>query len=134
MKNNMWAVSLEMDSEEELEKRISHIVEYLRLRYPHANWLIRDLDATGLLGNTLTVKRNNSGLIRLTHSEFLDLLNENGQIFELNALAVSADDENYLKVIVRDGVYIDILGWIEKLPPEVIKASTPLDVELYKPQ
>ncbi|MFM9157706.1 MAG: hypothetical protein ACKOPK_07245, partial [Dolichospermum sp.] len=69
-----------MQPEEKIENRVYFIVDDLARNYPQSQWLITEIDATGLLGNSLTSILNNQENITISASDFLQLLQEEGEI------------------------------------------------------
>jgi hypothetical protein len=137
MKSEKWAVTLTLEPQERLENRLVRIVEYLT----HDNlfkvlglweirdWEIRDLDATGYLGDRWTTELNEKEHIRVTWEKFLALLKE-GQIIELEARLIDRLKKS-VEIIVRDGFSVDILGSDVIIPNEILGDFTSVDPELF---
>jgi hypothetical protein len=89
--------------------------------------LLTDIDATGKFGDQLTQKLNKQETLQLTRSEILSLLNEDGQVLELDILIHSPKN---FEIIVRNGYHVDILGNAE-LSPEVIGRHSNGNLEYY---
>ncbi len=115
-----WAVTLCCEEQEKLESRVAKIVEYLaENRDLSTEWLISDIDATGKCGDRLTKKGNNQEVFSLSTWDLLGVLHEEGQVIELDASLIKSGDEVF-KIIIRDGISIDVLGRGEVLPLTVI--------------
>ena len=122
-----WAINLILENET-IEKRLVTIVEYVVKNHRNVKCQIDDLDATGCLGNELTKKLNQQHTATLDCQHFLEILNEDGQIFELNMTLKSADC-TYL-MIVRRGGDVDLIGH-ELLPQSVVGRHKELYIGLY---
>lgn len=128
---NKWAVTLCCHHSENIESRVSKIVEYLakQLDLNHF-WTIADIDATGELGDRLTQEGNNLVNLQLTDSEMLALLREDGQAIELEATLVTNHQELF-KILIRDGCSLDLLGTGELLPKTVLGDYVMCDRALF---
>ncbi|HLO46972.1 MAG TPA: hypothetical protein VK211_00890, partial [Kamptonema sp.] len=127
-----WAITLCYEKQEKLEPRVAQIIEYLALNCELPNeWMIADLDATGKCGDRLTKKGNNQeGLCLLSSADLLSVLNEEGQVIELDASLVQNGDELF-KILIRDGVSVDLLGSGEVLPLSVLGKYVTVDKSLF---
>lgn len=129
MKFEKWAVTLSYEQQEKLENRVARIVEYLAKDYQQSKWIISDIDATGSCGNKVTSLSNDEGVVYLSSQELLDVLREDGQVIELEATLVT--DKELCKILVQDGVSVDVLG-IGNIPPLVVLGKyTLVDVNLF---
>ncbi|XXT17618.1 hypothetical protein WME94_46050 [Sorangium sp. So ce429] len=125
-----WAVTLILDEQERLEDRILAIVEHTAGDTDERYWEIEELDATGKLGNQLTHRANKTIPIGLVTAAFLELLREDGQIIELD-VTFKRKGCNALRVIVRDGLSVDILGTGEPLGTGVLGSHKQTDPGLF---
>ncbi|WP_437586875.1 hypothetical protein [Sorangium sp. So ce1000] len=125
-----WAATLTLNHQERLESRIRTIVQSTTTTLTEDKWIIEEIDATGALGNRLTARANETTLINLTTSELLILLQEDGQIIELDA-SLEREGHIILQIIVRDGVSVDILGTGEPLSTSVLGSHTAIDPRLF---
>ena len=129
MKFEKWAVTLSYEQQEKLENRVARIVEYLAKDYQQNKWIISDIDATGSRGGKLTSHSNDEGVVYLSSQELLDVLREDGQVIELEATLVT--NRELCKILVQDGVSVDVLG-IGNIPPLVVLGKyTLVDVNLF---
>jgi predicted nucleotidyltransferase len=92
--------------------------------------LAERIDATGKLGNELTQKLNVTNSEEMLSKEtLLALLNEDGQIFELNLLLTNS---HWFKIFVRTGDYVDVVGSGERLPLDIAGQYVELDADLFR--
>ena len=122
-----WAINLILENET-IEGRLLTIVEYVVKNHRTVKCQIDDLDATGRFGNQLTKELNQQQTALLDCQEFIEILKEDGQIFELR-MTLKSVECTYL-MIVRRGDYVDIVG-DELLPPSVVGRHTELDIGFY---
>jgi hypothetical protein len=127
------AFTLVIQPEEKIENRVYIIVNYLAKTYLESQWLITEIDATGLLGNRLTSILNNQENATISSSDFLQLLQEEGQILDLEATLVKSSQE-IITVFIRDGYSVDILGVTELLPVNVLNNCIQVDANLFDTQ
>ncbi|MBO1047060.1 hypothetical protein BMF77_04706 [Dolichospermum sp. UHCC 0315A] len=127
------AFTLVIQPEEKIENRVYIIVNYLAKTYLESQWLITEIDATGLLGNRLTSILNNQENTTISSSDFLQLLQEEGQILDLEATLVKSSQE-IITVFIRDGYSVDILGVTELLPVNVLNNCIQVDANLFDTQ
>ena len=125
-----WAVTLCCEAEEKLELRVAKILEYLDKNYLLNQWEISDIEATGSYGNCLTARCNNQGIFQVSTSDLLEVMREEGQVIELDA-SLLKDDEELFKILIRDGVSIDVLGSGEMMPLTVLGKYVYVDKELF---
>jgi len=111
-----WVKSLLILETERIEKRLGIILEYIFNTYPVDYCLLPDIDATGKFGSQLTERINNNEKVKLSKDELLSVVNEDGQIFELNIVINSMP---IFQIIVVRGSDVDILG-IANLPQDVL--------------
>jgi hypothetical protein len=130
MKCKKWAITLLFNSQEKLEHRLFEIVIYLVHYYFLDKCRISDLDATGNLGDQLTNEINHKTFIHLFSREFLNLLHQEGQIIELEATLMEKEQELF-KIIIRDGISVDILGSGKMIPRHILGDFISLDPELF---
>ena len=125
-----WAVTLCYEAEEKLELRVAKILEYLDKNYLLKRWEISDIEATGSYGNCLTVQCNNQEIFQVSTADLLEVMMEEGQVIELDASLIK-DDEELFKILIRDGVSIDLLGSGEMMPLTVLGKYIYVDKELF---
>lgn len=125
-----WAVTLCCQAEEKLELRVAKIVEYLDRNYLLNQWEISDIEATGSYGNSLTARCNDRETFQVSTSDLLEVMREEGQVIELDASLIK-DDEELFKILIRDGVSIDVLGSGEMIPMTVLGKYVYVDKELF---
>jgi hypothetical protein len=104
-----FAVSLTLEKDEEPATRLAKLVATIRRNA--LQWKIREIDATGALGNSLTQAVNEGRTSVLTQAEFLGLLCEDGQVFELQADGVVDAGRLFTRVLISDGRYVDWMGF-----------------------
>lgn len=126
-----WAVTLSCSETEKLEARVAEIVTYLANNYNGTHqWVIADIEATGSYGHSLTQLGNSEEIFLLSSKELLNFLHSEGQAMELEASLVANGEELY-KIIIRDGVSIDVLGSNELLPAKVLGDYITSDRSLF---
>lgn len=125
-----WAVTLCCEAEEKLELRVAKILEYLDKNYLLNQWEISDIEATGSYGNCLTARCNNEEILQVSTSDLLEVMREEGQVIELDASLIK-DDEELFKLLIRDGVSIDVLASGEMMPLTVLGKYVYVDKELF---
>lgn len=125
-----WAVTLCPETEEKLELKVAKIIEYLDKNYLLKQWVISDIEATGSYGNCLTSRCNNHEIFQVSTSDLLEVMGEEGQVIELDASLIK-DDEELFKILIRDGVSIDLLGRGEMIPLTVLGKYVYVDKELF---
>lgn len=130
MNTDKWAATLHCDDGEKLENRVARRVAYLEKHYQPTQWVISDIDATGRCGGSLTRRLNNKGILRLSSAELLDVLNEDGQVIELDAALMKYGKELF-RILIRDGVSADALGTSNLLPSPILGNHDDIDVELF---
>jgi hypothetical protein len=123
-----WAMTLNISNDETLEKRLSSILNYIIAAHYPTELSISDLDATGKFGNQLTQKVNSNEEISISDEELLTLLNEDGQILEMN-LNISSAAASF-RIIIRDGTDLDMLGDVH-LPAGIIGQYTQIDLSNF---
>ncbi len=125
-----WAVTLCPEAEEKLELKVAKIIEYLEKNYLLKQWVISDIEATGSYGNCLTARCNNQEIFQVSTSDLLEVMGEEGQVIELDASLIKNDDELF-KILIRDGVSIDLLGRGEMIPLTILGKYVYVDKELF---
>ncbi|XZN89099.1 MAG: hypothetical protein ACM65M_15605 [Microcoleus sp.] len=126
-----WAITLCYEEQEKLEPRVAQIIEYLAQNCELPNqWIIADIDATGRCGDQLTKKGNNEEVLRLSSSDLLSVLKEEGQVIELDASLVQNGDEVF-KILIRDGVSVDVLGSGDVMPLTVLGKYVTVDKSFF---
>ncbi|MFM5891550.1 MAG: hypothetical protein ACKPFD_00375 [Dolichospermum sp.] len=127
------AFTLVIQPEEKIENRVYFIVDDLARNYPQSQWLITEIDATGLLGNSLTSILNNQENITISASDFLQLLQEEGEIIDLEATLIKNTQE-IITIFIRDGYSVDIFGLTELLPVHILNDYIEVDANLFDTQ
>ncbi|WP_071188420.1 hypothetical protein [Trichormus sp. NMC-1] len=127
------AFTLVIQPEEKIENRVYIIVDDLAKTSPESQWLITEIDATELLGNRLTSILNNQENITISSPDFLQLLQEEGQVIDLEATLVKNTQE-IITIFIRDGYSVDILGLTELLPVNVLNDYIEVDANLFDTQ
>jgi hypothetical protein len=125
-----WAVILCCEAEEKQELRVAKIVEYLDNNYLLKQWAISDIDATGSYGNCLTARCNKEEIFQVSTSDLLEVMREEAQVIELDASLIKNGKELF-KILIRDGVSIDIFGSGEMIPLTVLGKYVCVDKELF---
>ncbi|NER24396.1 MAG: hypothetical protein F6J96_27570 [Symploca sp. SIO1C2] len=133
MKPDKWAITLCCKPQEKLENRVSNIVEYLVQNYQQTQWIISDIDATGSCGDKLTSHFNDEGILYLSSKELLTVLQEDGQVIDLETTLIK-DEQELFSIIVQDGISIDVLGVGDILPLTVLGKYVPTDIKLFMGQ
>jgi hypothetical protein len=130
MDSSPWAVTLNQTTEERLEERVASIANYLSKTYSDGQWQVLDLDATGEWGGKLTLKLNEAEKLYLPPSDFLAILTEKGQVIELEA-AILVAQQPLFKIIVQDGNSVDVLGRGNLLHSNVLGAYQTSEPQLF---
>ncbi|HBL15073.1 MAG TPA: hypothetical protein DD379_27510 [Cyanobacteria bacterium UBA11162] len=130
MKLQKWAITLCCDDEEKLELRVANLVQYLAQNNQPNQWIVSDIDATGNCGDQLTSRCNHEGLLYLPSTEFLTVFREDGQVIDLEA-TLAQNDRELFKILVQDGVSIDVLGFGDLPPLTVLGKYVSVDVALF---
>jgi hypothetical protein len=125
-----WAVNLCCEAEEKLELRVVKIIEHLDKNYLLKQWVVSDIEATGSYGNYLNARCNNEEIFQVSTADLLEVMREEGQVIELDASSIE-DDEELFKILIRDGVSIDLLGSGEMIPLTVLGKYVYVDKELF---
>ncbi len=127
------ALTLVINPKETIENRVFLIVDYLAKTYLQSQWKITEIDATGLSGNSLTQTLNNQQNTTIYTQEFLQIIQENGQIIDLEATLVKnhQEQQEIITILVKDGYSVDILGCTELLPINVLKDFILVDPHLF---
>ncbi|MDQ2098013.1 MAG: hypothetical protein QQW96_10240 [Tychonema bourrellyi B0820] len=126
-----WAITLCYEEQEKLEPRVAQIIEYLAQNCDLPNqWIIADIDATGRCGDQLTKKGNNEEVLRLSSADLLSVLKEEGQVIELDARLVQNGHEVF-KILIRDGVSVDVLGSGDVMPLTVLGKYVTVDKSFF---
>ena len=107
--NRPYAVSCELSSDETIEGRLFRILAFWGCKHVR-KWKLSALDATGPVGGSRTEKINDKSVLDVNEDDLYRLVNENGQIFELIAEGIAGDGAR-IRIIVRGGMSIDVLGF-----------------------
>ena len=136
-----WAVTLLLNPQERLEDRLGTIIRYVLnvfLDHLDKQWLISDLDATGKLGHYWTQKLNQIPALNLASPEFLALLDEDGQILELEATLIHPNDHHQalFTIFVRDGDTVDVVSFVSResmssIPHQILGDYREIDPQLF---
>jgi len=125
-----YAITLRMTDSEEIESRLQPILGYYLNWGPNKEFLLLDIDATGEVGNSLTQQMNEQkNGFSITAANLAALISDNGQIFEFDLLVRSAHE---VRIFVRDGNIIDLVGDKEAIPLAVVGEYEELDIRLFK--
>ena len=119
MNNKTWIVALDFTPEEPIEPRVALIVQYLAQIYPDAIWIIDDIDATSPLGNDATNQVNNMRSLSLSSGSLLEILNGDGQVFELDAVLTHKQERIY-RVFLRAGSHVVVIGTRQLIPHSIL--------------
>jgi hypothetical protein len=126
-----WAIELTISDQDTIEQRLQPILGYISSTNKIMNIQMKDIDATGKIGDLLTKKLNlKQGPLTVEANDLNSLITEEGQIFELDLLLKS--DSDY-RIIIRSCGSIDILGNGKLLPAEIIGEHEVLDIKLFYP-
>jgi hypothetical protein len=125
-----WIISLTLDADDSIEKKLERVLDYIFGKDENILVFVSDIEATGKVGVSLTRKsdQNREGFDS-SKDELLNVVNELGQIFELEAYF--SNSKKFI-VIVRDGGLIDFLGDSSKPSIEDVGAYVDGDLEEYK--
>jgi hypothetical protein len=124
-----WAISLEIRSDETVEEKAGKILKFILRPNEELKFHITEIDATGKTGNLLTQRANKQAMIELTTNEVMELLSENGQIFDLD---LTITGSTVSRLIISDGNYIDIIGSGQMLPESLTGPFKLLNAEMYE--
>ena len=126
----MYAITLKLTDTESIESRLKPIIIYYIESKAIKKFLIKDIDATGEVGNRLTKQKNEQDqAIAIDAEGMAALVSEGGQIFELDLIV---KDSNDIRIIVRDGNSIDLIGDKSILPVAIVGEYEELDESLFK--
>lgn len=124
-----WAITLQLDDRNTIEQRLQRILSYLLTKNLGSPCMIYEIDATGEQGNILTQKLNYSKKpIETPLKDIMKSITENGQIFELNFVC---HIPSLIRVIIRNGSSLDIVGVDERLPAGITGDYLDLDPKLF---
>ena len=105
---------------EKTELRICSIVSFIIKQYPSISIYISQLDATGKLGNELTQKLNEIDRLLVPNDHLINLLNEDGQVFEGEIELIAEKGIKEVSIQIQDGICVDIYETNLVIPDEVI--------------
>ncbi|MGH3024421.1 MAG: hypothetical protein ACRDNI_12250 [Gaiellaceae bacterium] len=125
-----WALTLRQQPGEELESRLARIVRFLSEIYPRGRVLVSDFEATGPLGDELTQRLDAVEEIEISALDLIGICEGAGQVIELDATLTDGGDDA-IRLIVRDGTSVDVLGKGSRLPKEVVGAHDAVDPRLF---
>jgi hypothetical protein len=123
-----WAISLDIENNLDIQKRLQVLFRHIFNNAKDIHCSIEDLDATGPLGHELTMKLNETEVVGISPEMAVELVNEEGQVFELDMLLKSEDS---YRIIVRDGSSIDVLGNGVLLPLTATGYFKPIDISYF---
>jgi hypothetical protein len=86
---------------------LENILKGILKEFGNMPCIISYIDATGQADNLLTERNNNEEEIQTDILEMISLVQEDGQIFDLD---LSLNSDNKFEILVTDGQDIDILG------------------------
>lgn len=124
-----WVISLLMRQDERIENRVLKIVEYLTKTFNISMVEIRDLDATGFLGNKYTHLLNEQGWFSISKEDIIELLSEEGQLIDCEVKFLI--EKNFYSIIINDGNIVDILSDYKRLPDQVVGLFKEEDPSYY---
>jgi hypothetical protein len=128
-----WVISKIVEKIGTIEQSIKAFLNFFAFSNTSYSFFLEDLEATGPLGNELTIKMNQSDVgLEVNKSQLLQLLEEDGQIFECE-LRVKLFEKDQFIVVVRDGDILDILGNGPKPSEAQIGPYQDLDLSCYAP-
>ncbi len=130
MNQTTWVVTLNYNKQERLEDRVANIVNYMAQQYPNAQWHIFNIDATRIEGDRLTHYGNIHSTFTIFSQDLLTLLQEEGQVIELDVSLIDCQQE-LLKISIRDGISVDVLGVEKCLPKSVLGDYFVNDASLF---
>ena len=125
-----WAITLDIGDDERLESRVLAITEHVTAPLEQTSWSVEDIDASGPLGNKLTQLLNETRPVRITTRALSEVLNEDGQIIEMDA-TLEKDGDRVLRIVVRDGISVDVLGTGQPPDPNVLGKHRAIAPELF---
>lgn len=102
-----WVKSVVIEPEQSIESRLKEILLKMYDLYGHIQFIVYDIDVTGKLGNELTQKTNRGEKVLLDVSVFIALLEEDGQVFELDAYT---NEIGFCRILITDGIDLEFLG------------------------
>jgi hypothetical protein len=124
-----WAITLIISADEKIEDRVKRILEHLFSLSSEFKLLLKEIDATGPVGNKFTqLLNNNNDKIAIGKEELIELFSEDGQVFELNLII---NNSQSYRIIIRDGDIVDIVGEKEMITEDVIGKFESMDPNLY---
>ncbi len=109
MEIDKWVITLCLDAGERIEQRLAQAIQYGSAYYGGDVWVVVAVDATGPRGNKLTELLNNTPFTNLTTSDLLNITEEDGQVFDIEA-TLRKKDHALFQVRVQDGCFLDVLG------------------------
>lgn len=130
MNKELWAITLCQPTQGNLENGVALIADYFARTYQDCQWQVLDLDATGKDGGRLTLELNAKKQLYLSSSELLSILQEDGQVIDLDA-ALWINRQPLFKIIIQDGTSVDVLGTGELPPQDVLGVYQTSDPRLF---
>ena len=130
MEINKWVITLCLDDDESIEPRLAQAIEYGSAYYGGDVWFVSDVDATGIEGSKLTQLLNKTPFTYVTTSDLLNIIEEDGQIFDMEA-TLKKEDHAIFQAQVLDGHLIDVLGTGPLEPSPLLGKYKPNDVSLF---
>ena len=142
MKKDLWAITLNIkadttqEAQQNLDSRLSKIIQYLQTSLGCNQWDAHYLDAYGERGENLSrlielVNSTDLPKVKLSTEQVLDLLSEKGTIdLELESVTTN----NFpVQISVLDGYYIDLHSiQALEIPDEVLGSYSKLDPALFQ--
>ena len=104
-----FAITLVLAAGEEADARALKLIR--SFRSPPKSWVVEGLDATGVRGNALSAELNQMEFKVVANEELCQLLGEEGQVIELDALALGEDDQLLAQVTIADCSIVSWMGF-----------------------
>ncbi len=124
-----WAISLIINAEKSVEERVKSILMYIQETSADVFYVISEVDATGKLGSELTKRLNGKGSEKnLSSEQIFAIFNEDGQVFEMELSVQGSSD---YRIIITDGMHVDVLGDGARLPESIAVPYEEMDVNLF---
>jgi hypothetical protein len=124
-----WAKTLNIPNNLDIENRVLKILVYLNSLNNITEATVSGFDATGLLGNKLTLENNRDLEKRVSLAELIDIFKEEGQVFDME-LDLILNKEQYKILIIR-GDTVDVLGDGD-LPDHILGDYKYEDIDLVR--
>ena len=124
-----WVKSLMLNDDEKIEARLFQILTYFEKMGTENKCVLNDIDATGNIGNILTMLINVNDRLIINLKMLIAVAIEPGQIFELQ-ISCEFVDANF-QLVIRDGQHFDVLG-DSPLNDQILGAFTYGQIDNYE--